>query len=389
MVGIFFPKMFNFFNKKLENENGIKNALLVQVINAFVIGVIYILLPLLMLERKISVESMGLIFAILPLVTQSNRLLFGIASDYIGRKKFYWLNGLMNVVFLVTYYLAKSPFGFLLGKVGEGLRDASLWSVNRPYFMDHSQEKEKILIKLRGINSVFEALGVLSAGFLLTYLYYNKTLILLMALSLLIFPCLKSLKDKKKGKINLEVVLQALDFRQKSKNFKVFVAAFFLLGFAWGFTGGYILPLFLKEAGMAIENIGIFLGIRMFLSGIFAYVFHSLWSGKKKILVGGLLIALFLIMLPFSSPLILPLLIILTGMASGIAIAGRETIFTAITDHNTLGRDIGILMIGAHVGMSITQACSGFMITWLGFSSIFFASAGFEILFSWIAYYQF
>jgi len=381
--------MFNFFNKKLEDENGIKNAFLVQAINTFVIGVIYILLPLLMLERKISVESMGLIFAILPLVTQSNRLLFGIASDYIGRKKFYWLNGLMNVVFLVTYYLAKSPFGFLLGKVGEGLRDASLWSVNRPYFMDHSQEKEKILIKFRGINSVFEALGVLSAGFLLTYLYYNKTLILLMALSLLIFPCLKSLKDKKKGKINLGVVLQALDFRQKSKNFKVFVAAFFLLGFAWGFTGGYILPLFLKEAGMAIENIGIFLGIRMFLSGIFAYVFHSLWSGKKKILVGGLLIALFLIMLPFSSPLILPLLIILTGMASGIAIAGRETIFTAITDHNTLGRDIGILMIGAHVGMSITQACSGFMITWLGFSSIFFASAGFEILFSWIAYYQF
>jgi len=371
-------------------SNGVKNAFAIQALNAFIKGTIFIVIPLLMLDRGISIESMGLIFAVLPLVTQMNRLLFGIVSDYIGRKKFYFFNGLMNMGFLGVYYLATTPLGFLLGKISEGIRNASLWSVNRAYLMDHSKEKdkEKILIKMRGVNGVFEALGTLLAGFLIVIFFYDKTLLLLIALSVLLFPNVKMLKDKVKRKISPSAIVKALDFRRKSKKFKNFVGIFFLLGLSWGFITGYILPLFLKTMGVPVENIGLLLGIRVLFNGISIYVFSSIWTGKRKILVGGLLISSIIALLAFSNYTTLPVLIVLLGMVSGIADAGYETIFVSVVDHDSLGRDIGILLIGTHVGISITQALSGFVITSFGFPVLFFSAAMLYTLFSLAAYYN-
>lgn len=380
--------MFAFINKNSADETGTKNAFLIQGINAFIAGVIYIILPLLMLERGISIESMGLIFAVLPLVSQTNRLLFGTVSDYIGRKKFFWLNGLMNLIFLGTYYLAKTPLGFLVGKIGEAIKNASLWSVNRAYFLDHTKESEKVLIKMRGVNSSFRAVGILSAGFLVTRLFYDKTLLLLIAVSFLIFPNVKMLVDKKRYKISVLSILRALDFRNKSKQFKNFVAIFFLIGLSWGFSDSYIFPLFLKEIGISVESMGLLLGIRILLIGIFTYLFHSIWSNKNKILIGGLLTSLLFLILPFSNKATIPFLIVLLGTVGGIGVAGREAIFTEVADHNSLGADIGILMIGSHVGMTISEAISGFVITSFGFSMVFFAAAIFYALFSLAAFYN-
>lgn len=369
-------------------SDGVKNAFAIQGVNAFIRGTIFIVLPLLMLDRRISIESMGLVFAVLPLVSQTNRLLFGIVSDYIGRKKFYFLNGLMNMAFLGVYYLAITPLGFLLGKVTEGVKDASLWSVNRAYFMDHSEKKEKALIKMRWVHSVSEALGTLLAGFLVITLLYDNTIFLLIGLSILLFPNVKMLEDKIKQKLRPSDIVRALDFRHKGRKFKNFVGIFFILGLSWGLISGYIIPLFLKTMRVPVESMGLLLGIRVLFNGVSLYVFSSIWSGKKKILVGGLLFSLVVALLSFSTYAMLPVLIILFGAFSGIVDAGYESIFVSVADHSTLGRDIGILMIGTHVGMSLTLAVSGFMITSFGFPTLFFVSAMLFTLFSLSAYYN-
>ena len=390
-MGIFFPKMFNFLNKNLKSENGIKNAFLIQAINAFVGGVTYIILPLLMLEKGVSIRSIGLVFAVLPLVSQANRLLFGIISDFVGRKSFYWLNGLMNFSFLGVYYFATNSLGFLLGKIIEGIKNASLWSVNRAYFLDYNKKSEKVLTKMSGIDSLFGALGILLAGFLVANLFYGKTLLLLIILSLLIFPNAKKLVNKKKDGFNFFSILRALDFRGKDKKFKNFLAIFFLIGLSWGLSSSYVFPLFLKEIGVSLENIGLLLGLRALLVGVFIYSLHSFlftWSNKEKVLIGGLLTALTLLILPFTSIKVLPLLIIMMGAVTGIGAAGREAIFVEVADHNSLGADIGILMIGTHVGMSTAEAMSGFIIESFGFSIIFIAASVLYALFSLAAFYN-
>ena len=370
----------------MKTKTGIKNAFIVQALNAFISGVTYILLPLLMLERKIPIESMGLIFAILPLISQTNRVIFATVSDYIGRKKFYWLCGIMNLVHLIVYYFSKSPFGFLLGKISEGVRNASLWSVNRAYFLDHSQESEKTLIKMRGIGSIFNAMGTLLAGFLLTKFFYDKTLYLLMGLSFLIFPNVKKLIDKEKRKISILAILEALSFSNKTKKFKTFFTLFFISGLYFGLVGSYVFPLFLKGAGIMTQNIGLILGMRILLGGICIYALRSIGKGKYKMLIGGFFYSLFLILLPFTNQISLPILMILLGIVSGISDVGRETIFIEVINHDSMAGDISILMIGTHVGMAITQAIAGFVITSFGFLPLFFSASALNLFFCLAAF---
>ena len=363
-------------------SKGVKSAMVIQAINAFIDGVVYVILPLLMLERGISVKSMGLIFAILPLVRQFNRVVFAVISDYIGRKAFYWLSGITNTISLLAYYFASDPFGFLAGKIGEAIKDASLWSVNRAYFLDHSEKRERSLLQMRGVGYIFYALGIIGTGILTAALLYNKMLIILMVLSLLIIPLTNRLVDKDKRKISILAVVDALRIGNKSSKFKRFFWLYFINGLYYGLCGGYIFPLFLKESGFTIEKIGLVLGIQSLLSGIVLYFLRSRGEGKNKLLIGGFFSSLFLILISLSmgSPA-LPVIVALMGLFTGIAEAGGEKIFVEVADHGSFAGDIGILMIGVNVGMSATQAVSGFLISSLGFTSVFLGSAILNLLF--------
>ncbi len=370
-------------------SNGFKNAMAIQAINAFIIGTISIAIPLLMVEREIPVESMGLIFAALPVISQTVRIFFGSISDYVGRKKFFFLSGMMNVAFLATYYFAYTPLMFLFGKVNEALRDASLWAVNRAYFLDHTdhhKEKEKILIKLRGLGSMFEAAGTMLAGFLIVTLFYDRTLLLLIGLSMLVLPNVALLRDKVRKKVDVKAVVRCLDFRHKSRRFKNFVAIQFFFGFSWGLVSGYIMPLFLKSIGISVDMIGLLLGARILFTGLVMYVFTSVWSCKRKMLIGGTLFSIIVALFGFSTPASLPFLIVFFGIAVGLVDAGYEGIFVMVSDHNTLGRDIGILLIGVHAGMAVTQAVSGFVIASFGFTILFFLSSAFFLAYTIATY---
>lgn len=374
-------------------EDVIRKAFVIQALNAFIGGVTFIVLPLLMLDKRVPIEEMGLIFAVMPIFMQTFRLLFGILSDYVGRKIFYWLDGLMCTASLVFYYFSASPVGFLLGKMGEGVRDASLWSVNRAYFMDHSKEKEAALIKLRGVDSALGAIGMLAAGFLVVLLFYYNTLLLLIGLSLLILPNVKLMHDAVKFREKLDVrrIVQALDFRRKSAKFKNFIVIFTLLGLSWGFITGYILPVFLQSLGVPVQDIGLLLGVRALCNAGVLYLFTKIWTGKRKIIVGGLLFAFMLGLLALSvsaGVAAVSVLVVLTGLVAGVADAGFETIFVSVSDHNFVGRDIGIIMIGLQAGQSLTQGLSGYVITYLGYPAMFFMAAMLYALFSVASYHN-
>jgi len=372
-------------------EDVIRKALVIQSLNAFIAGAIFIVLPLMMVDKHIPIEEMGLIFAVMPIFMQTFRLVFGILSDYVGRKVFFWLDGLMSTLSLVFYYFSSTAIVFLLGKMAEGVRDASLWSVNRAYFMDHSKEKEAALIKLRGIDSALGALGMMAAGFLVVILFYGNTILLMMGLSLMILPNVRLMKDAVKfhEKLDLAQVVRALDFRRKSPKFKNFIIIFTLIGLSWGFITGYILPVFLSSVGVPVQNIGLLLGVRALCNAGVLYLFTKLWTGKRKILVGGLAFALTmgaLALLAGSGAATVSVLVVLTGLVAGVADAGYETIFVSVSDHNFIGRDIGILMIGLQAGQSLTQGLSGYVITYMGYPAMFFMAAMLYALFSLAAY---
>jgi len=375
-------------NKEKENHllNQIKISLLIQVLNSYISGVLTIALPLLMKDRNIDVPTMGLIFASLPMIFQLTRMVFAVVSDFLGRKVFFVLNGLLNVFSGFVYYFAFTPLQFLFGKVTEGTKSASLWAVNRAFLLEESERKREALVHLRTTAYVSTAIGSLSAGFLIVWLFYTNTLLLCVIVGAFIIPTSLLLVGRRKGEFNMKQALQYLDLRSKEKAFKKFLLLFFIMGLSFGFISGYVFPLFLSENGFDAETIGVFLGIQTLLAGLFSYVFAKKIKVERLILLSGLLYSLVLLLLGFSSYVFAAFLVVMYGVVDGLLSGGQEGILLKISREESYGTDIGILMMGLHGGTTISLATSGFLITLWGFTVPFLLSASIFVVFYVSAY---
>ncbi|MFQ5758288.1 MAG: MFS transporter [Candidatus Bathyarchaeia archaeon] len=356
--------------------NQTKLTVLIQFLNSFTSGVLTIALPLLMKERNIDIVTIGLIFACLPMIFQLTRMLFAVVSDFLGRKLFFVLNGFLNILSSSVYYLAYTPLQFLVGKVTEGTKSASLWAVNRAFLLEESGRKRKTLFHLRTSAYVSMAIGSLLAGILIVWLSYTNTLLLCVLVGAAVVPMSLLLTERKKRRgFSKKIALHYLDLRKKEKMFTMFLILFFVMGLSFGFRGGYVFPLFLEENEFDVEAIGVFLGVQTLLAGLSLYLFSKKIELEKLILLSGLLYSLFLLPLGFTSRLSAAFLVIVFGFADGLVGGGSEGILAKITGEKSYGTDIGLLMMGLHAGTTISLATSGFLIARWGFTAPFLSSA--------------
>jgi MFS family permease len=362
-----------------------RKAFFIQGIDSFVSGILTILLPLLMLERGIDIISIGLIYSALPIIFQLTRLAFAILSDFIGRKIFFLLNGILRVFYTLIYYFAFSPLEFLFGKIAEGTSSASLWAVNRAFVLEQNKERLKGLIEMRVFDFISGALGTLIAGFLIVFLFYSNALIFCIFISFLSIPASLKISEKKKKSFQIKEILEILDISKKTKIFKKALIIFFILGLSLGLTAYYVFPLFLKENGYDTESIGLILGIQAFINGISLYYFSKRFSFKKIIIYSAILYFSFLLLLCFLKNFWVGLILIAFGLANGLLTAGIEGIFSRTTTNGfAYGTDIGLLMTTFHIGRTLSLGFSGFLISFYGFPILFIISAFIFLLYSFL-----
>ena len=385
------PNTCSVINKKAVKGislNQTKLTVSIQFLNSFISGVLIIALPLLMEERRIGIVTIGLIFSCLPMIFQLARMLFAIVSDFLGRKLFFVLNGFLNILSGSVYYLAYTPLQFLVGKVTEGTKSASLWAVNRAFLLEESGRKRKTLVHLRTSAYVSSAVGSLLAGVLIVSFSYANTLLLCVLVGAAVVPVSLLLTERKKRRgFSKKKALHYLDLRKKEKMFTIFLILFFAMGLSFGFRSGYVFPLFLEENEFDAEAIGIFLGVQTLLAGLSLYSFSKRIKLDRLILLSGLLYSLLLLALGFSSHLSAAFLVIVFGLADGLVGGGSEGILVKITGEKSYGTDIGLLMMGLHAGTTISLALSGFLITLWGFTAPFLSSALIFPLFYISAYF--
>jgi len=333
-----------------------------------------IIIPLLMIERKIDIVTIGFVFAALPLVFQFVRLFFGAVSDIIGRKLFFTFNSVLNVILVTIYYFAFSPLEYLFGKITEGIKDASLWSVNRASLLDHRKDKRSILAKMIGIAHIAYAVGIIIAGFLIAWLFYANTLIFCVFLGFIIVPFALIIKSEKKRKFCIKTTFNILDIRKKSKNFKRFSLFSLIRGLSFGFINGYILPFFLKENNFSPEIIGLVVGLNMLMIGVFSILTRKT-EIKKLVFCSGISYSIILFLLGLSGHYLAAFLIVIFGITRGLDHCIFETIISKVSNTKSYGGDVGILTTGLQVGISISLALSGFIITYFGFFGLFSSAA--------------
>jgi len=366
--------------------NQTKNVFIIQTMSSLIGGILSVALPLLMIDRGIDIVTLGFIFAALPIIFQCSRMIFGAISDLVGRKLFFVSNGILNVLMLIIYYFALSPLGFLFGKVIEGVKSASLWSVNRALILDHDKRKRESLANMMGVAHISRAAGSIMAGFLILWLFYNNTLIFCMFISILIIPIALRLKKGRKRKFSIKDTFNILDFRKKSKIFKRFLLLFFITGLSGGLINGYVLPLFLKENMFSVEMIGIIFGIYIFLIGL-SSIFTKKIDIKKLVLYGGVLYCVLLFLLGLFSYVLAALFLLLFGVTAGIKYGAFEGILAKITHVNSYASDIGMLTMGLHIGNTTSLVLSGFLIEYYGFFALFSLSAIIYMIYFLLTYH--
>ncbi len=352
-----------------------KTALLIQIFHSFASGVIGIIIPLIMEERRIDVVLIGFVFASMPIIMQFGRILFAILSDFFGRKPFFIANGVLGAVSSLVYYFAHTPMEFLFGKVTEGVKEGAIWAVNRAFLLEKSQGQWRILVYLRTVVYFAYAFGSLTAGFLAVLLFYEGTMLLCAFLGVLGAVVSLTLADDKKENFNMKQALHFLDFRKKEREFKIFLFLFFTLGLAYGFRSGYVIPYFLSSVGFSSEQVGLIVGAMILLSGLSSYIFSNFPRVKQLILLSGILYSVLFVFVGFSPLVIAGAVVIAVGFVEGMNSIGQEGILSKICEKESYGTDIGLLMMGLHMGESASLALSGILIANWGFSASFIPAA--------------
>jgi len=364
-----------------EGVNQVKNVLFIQVLNSFVGGVLGVAVPLMMEARNVDVVVIGLVFAAMPLIMQLGRMIFATASDFWGRKNFFISNGALGIVSGLIYYVAHSPLEFLFGKVVEGTKEGSLWAVNRAFLLEKSAGHWRILVYLRTVAYVAYAVGSLAAGFLIVWLFFEGAMLFCALFSVLVTSLAFLLVSEKKERFSMAKARRFLDFRKKPRVFKIFLVLFFVLGASFGLVEGFVFPLFLNNVGFGVEEIGLILGVEVLIAGLFSYLFSKTSRMRALILLSGILFTATLLLLGFASWIFAAMLVVFFGVVQGISTIGQERILTKISDVECYGIDIGLLMMGLHLGEALSLAMSGFLIALWGFVAPFVLAASTHVFF--------
>jgi MFS family permease len=328
-----------------------------------------------MKTRKVDVVVVGLVFATMPLIMQFGRMVFATISDFFGRKIFFAFNGVLGVISSMIYYFARTPMEFLFGKVAEGTKEGAIWAVNRAFLLEREGGNWKTLVHLRTTVYISFALGSLLAGFLVIWLFFDGTMLLCSIFGIFTFLLAMLISGETKKQFSMEKALQFLDFRRKTRIFKIFLFSFSMIGLSYGFIEGYVIPYFLGERGFNAEIIGLIIGVRILFSGFSSYLFSKTTKFRQIILLQGVLFSFMLSLLGFLNSAAAGAFIVALGFIEGISSIGQEGILSKICSKESYGTDIGLLMFGLHTGETLSLALSGFLIAAWGFAAPFLLAA--------------
>ncbi|MDD5172413.1 MAG: hypothetical protein PHF60_05250, partial [Candidatus ainarchaeum sp.] len=98
-----------------------KRLLALNMLYAFIVACLAVMVPLYLIEQKVDITAIGLILAIGPLTFLVIRVLFATIADEIGTKTIAFIYSASNLVAIALYALVISPLGFAAANLAEGV----------------------------------------------------------------------------------------------------------------------------------------------------------------------------------------------------------------------------------------------------------------------------
>jgi MFS family permease len=358
-----------------------KRVAAITGLNYFVGGALALVIPLLLLERKVSVAEIGIVLSIYPLVFLAARLLFAALADRVGWGPIFTLfNWPATLISTLIYFVANSLSAFSVGKIVEALRESAYWAANRTAIFALSPKREvKEATRMNAVIWLSTAVGSGVAGIGLTYTGFSFTLAVLAAASAAIgIPAVMLWKQR--------TYSQAMETKPTgtgpSTNRNVRDKTFWQVSVALLFNTlatypllTLLLPVFMdQQLGYSYVSIGVsFLLYNVVAAIVTLGALGKPLNLKRAILQSaiGLVASFFLA----DSGYYFPALFLALAVQRGLGIGFFEAIVAKVTRNNpTVSVDIGLLHVPTRLAEFASVLTAGFIAQYLGYPPLFVAS---------------
>lgn len=327
----------------------------------------------------------GLVFAISFAISAFAAPLWGKLSDKMGKKPMIIRS---SVLIAVTYFLAgivTTPFELFLVRAFQGVA-AGLWPACLVMLSAYAPKKKLgfAMGLMQSANITGSILGPLLGGILATsFGMRNSFFIGAVALSLISITTILFIKEPPKQESTDPVNQKAPGYLSllKDKNLLILL---FVVGFT-NFVIMQIQPivaLYVEKLNQSSHDVMILSGLVLSLGGFAGAIAAPIWgkAGQKhgfyKTLTLSLIVAGNLIAMQ-GLPNVL-WLFALMQFVCGLAFSGifpsANSILVLFTPSNIRGTGFGLLFSAQMVGGAIGPIIGGFLVTFLSFNSVYFAS---------------
>lgn len=345
----------------------------INTIYTLTVSILAILLPLYLIDQNVSLNDIGIILSLSPLIFLIFRVLFASIADTIGTRKISLFYSCMSLLSIAIYSFSTAPLFFGLGTVVEGLRASGFWSVIRTESISESKSKNKssILIHYANLRAIVEGLGRLFGGFIIAFFGFSNTFVFLAFLSVLIF-FLNFSNNHQNHQSLLKTPFHKKIFEKRSNHFWNLSFLQILVWLPFNLLAGFALPLYLKlELNYSIEQTGFFVAFFLTFIG-----FVSIFSRKFNLTLHTLYQLSFLVAIGFllfffsnSNP-ILPILVIGFGLGASNVLA-EHLLSENMRNSSEISTDVALTFAPLKLVEFVIIFFSGFMISSFGFSPIF------------------
>ncbi len=364
------------------------------------IGIIEPIMPLYAKSMGASGVMLGLIFSGFAFSRAVFAPFIGKLSDKRGRKTFLLVGIGLFILFSILYVLADTPFSLVSIRAAQGLASVMVTPVTQAYIGDITPKGKEgsymnlFFISFFGGTAIGPILGgILSDHFSLEAPFYAMAIAATIAFFLVLFlvPDTQS-KTEKKGK---ERIAFFKGFKAVIKDNKMRAVLIYLWArgfYRWGFNSFF--PVFaIQFVDLSKTQIGIALSGYMLAGAALQYpsgIFSDKYPQYKGhfILIGGLLSALCMFLIPSLSNLytIIALMLIM-GMTSAVARASTFAIRTEQGRIHGMGTVTGSSTTSISFGQVVGPILFGLVVDFFNIPDAFYLGGIVGLLGSFFAFY--
>ena len=348
----------------------------ISALNYIVSGALTLLIPLLLLNRDMTVAEIGIVLSALPLVFLTARLVFAAFADYIGWSRIYlYVNWPSTVGSVIIYSLANSTPIFLAGKIAEGLKESSYWAVIRTSIYTLSPNNAgKQATKNNAIIWIATAAGGGIAGVTIAYLGFSLSLAILAIISAAIgVPALMLRKNLIPPKsMRLREVLAPIDPRGRTGLFWIASLSLMFASITVYPIVTLLLPVYMSQQ-LTYDYVAIGFVFLLYnaVSAVGTYFSLKRPIGLRRAIVLSAISIVACAFLAFSNVTFL-MAILALALVRGYGIGFFEyTIIKVMNNPENISVDIGLIHIPQRIAEFVSTMSAGFLVQAFGYGPVF------------------